>query len=114
MTSYYLKQKGWRNVQIAEFTGHHRDTIARVLKEEINLKSKKWDRKSAASVFNAQIHEMAQQLPSSTIWRSRNHEPIFWPRFEPRVGPVLCELIAGRYSKGVTIIPSNKSFSGLG
>ncbi len=26
---YYLKQKGWTHVQIAEFTGHHRDTIAR-------------------------------------------------------------------------------------
>jgi len=30
-TIYYLKHKGWTNVQIAEFTGHHRDTIARVL-----------------------------------------------------------------------------------
>ncbi len=29
-TIYYLKQKGWSNVQIAEFTGHHRDTVARV------------------------------------------------------------------------------------
>jgi IS30 family transposase len=28
-TIYYLKQKGWSNVQIAEFTGHHRDTIAK-------------------------------------------------------------------------------------
>jgi len=26
-TICYLKQKGWSNVQIAEFTGHHRDTI---------------------------------------------------------------------------------------
>ncbi len=30
-TIHYLKKKGWTNVQIAEFTGHHRDTIARVL-----------------------------------------------------------------------------------
>ena len=29
-TIYSLKQKGWSNVQIAEFTGHHRDTVARV------------------------------------------------------------------------------------
>ena len=27
-TIYYLKHKGWTNVQIAECTGHHRDTIA--------------------------------------------------------------------------------------
>ena len=33
-TIYYLKQKGWKNTHIAELTGHHRDTIAKVLKEE--------------------------------------------------------------------------------
>ena len=30
-TIYYLKQKGWTNVQIAEFTGHHRDLEITVL-----------------------------------------------------------------------------------
>ena len=60
-TIYYLKQKGWSNVQIAEFTGHHRDTIAKVLKEEIDLKPKKRERKSAASVFDAQIEEWLEQ-----------------------------------------------------
>lgn len=54
-TIFYLKQKGWNNTQIAEFTGHHRDTIARVLKEEIEKKPQKRDRKSAVSVFDAQI-----------------------------------------------------------
>src|SRR5258706_9493842 len=63
-TIYYLSQKGWSNVQIAEFTGHHRDTIAKVLKEEMDLKPKKRDRKSAASVFDAQIQEwLDQDLP---------------------------------------------------
>ena len=52
---YYLKQKGWNNTQIAEFTGHHRDTIAKVLKEEIDQKPQKRDRKSAVSVFDEQI-----------------------------------------------------------
>jgi transposase len=60
-TIYYLKQKGWSNVQIAEFTGHHRDTIAKVLKEEIDLKPKKRNRKSAASVFDAQIEQWLEQ-----------------------------------------------------
>ena len=35
-TIHYLKQKGWSNVQIAEFLGHHRDTIARVLREPVD------------------------------------------------------------------------------
>ena len=30
-TIQYLKKRGWSNQQIAEFTGHHRETIARVL-----------------------------------------------------------------------------------
>src|SRR2546429_9902074 len=35
-TIHFLKHKGWTNVQIAEFTGHHRDTIAKVLKEAVD------------------------------------------------------------------------------
>lgn len=34
--------------------------------------------------------------------------------FDPRVGPVLYELIAGRYEKGATVITSNKSLSAWG
>jgi len=37
-TIHFLKQRGWTNVQIAEFTGHHRDTIAKVLKEAVDNK----------------------------------------------------------------------------
>jgi transposase len=63
-TIYYLKQKGWSNVQIAEFTGHHRDTIAKVLKEGIEPKPQKRDRKSAIAVFDAQIQQwLDQNLP---------------------------------------------------
>jgi transposase len=60
-TIYYLKQKGWTNVQIAEFTGHHRDTIARVLREEVDKKPKTRNRKSAVAVFDAQIREWLDQ-----------------------------------------------------
>jgi transposase len=63
-TIYYLKQKGWTNVQIAEFTGHHRDTIARVLREEVDKKPKTRNRSSAVAVFDAQIAEwLDQNLP---------------------------------------------------
>lgn len=34
--------------------------------------------------------------------------------WEPQVGPVLYELIAGRYQKGATIITSNKSLANWG
>jgi len=63
-TIYYLKQKGWTNVQIAEFTGHHRDTIARVLREEVDKKPKTRTRSSAVAVFAAQIAEwLDKNLP---------------------------------------------------
>ena len=54
-TIYYLKQKGWSNVQIAEFTGHHRDTVAKVLKEPVDQRPKKRERSSVLDVFQAQI-----------------------------------------------------------
>ena len=63
-TIYYLKQRGWTNVQIAEFTGHHRDTIARVLREDVEKKPKTRHRSSAVAVFDAQIAEwLDQKLP---------------------------------------------------
>jgi transposase len=60
-TIYYLKQKGWSNVQIAEFTGHHRDTIARVLREEVDKKPKPRERSSTVAIFDAQIAEWLEQ-----------------------------------------------------
>jgi transposase len=63
-TIYYLKQKGWSNVQIAEFTGHHRDTIAKVLKEPVDQAPKKRERTSSIDSFQAQISAwLDQPLP---------------------------------------------------
>ena len=63
-TIYYLKQKGWTNVQIAECTGHHRDTIARVLREEVEKHPKTRNRSSAVAVFDAQIAQwLDKKLP---------------------------------------------------
>jgi hypothetical protein len=55
-TIYYLKHKGWTNVQIAQFTGHHRDTIARVLREEVDKQPQSRQRPSMVAVFAAQIN----------------------------------------------------------
>jgi len=60
-TIHYLKQKGWTNVQIAEFTGHHRDTVARVLREEVDKKPKTGNRSSAVAVFDAKIADWLDQ-----------------------------------------------------
>src|SRR5205085_2590456 len=63
-TIYYLKQKGWTNVQIAEFTGHHRDTIARVLREDVDKQPKTRTRSSAVAVYDAQIAQwLEKNLP---------------------------------------------------
>jgi transposase len=56
-TIHYLKQKGWTNVQIASFTGHHRNTVAQVLREEVEKKPKTRNRSSAVAVFDTQIAE---------------------------------------------------------
>lgn len=50
-TIHYLKKKGWTNVQIADFTGHHRDTIARVLKEAVDKNPQPRARESAISIY---------------------------------------------------------------
>jgi len=60
-TIYYLKHKGWTNVQIAEFTGHHRDTIARVLREDVDKHPHTRNRSSAVAVFDAQLANWLDQ-----------------------------------------------------
>ncbi len=60
-TIHYLKQKGWSNVQIAEFTGHHRNTVARVLREEVEKKPKTRERTRKVALFDAQIREGLDQ-----------------------------------------------------
>ena len=54
-TIYYLKKKGWTNTQIAEFTGHHRDTIARVLREPVERPPAPRERHSTIEAFDAAI-----------------------------------------------------------
>lgn len=60
-TIHYLNQKGWSNVEIAEFVGHHRDTIARVLREPLDQQAAPRQRTSAVAVFDAQIHSWLDQ-----------------------------------------------------
>jgi transposase len=63
-TIHYLKKRGWTNVQIADFTGHHRDTIARVLNEAVDKKPQPRARKSAITVYEAQIEQwLDKQVP---------------------------------------------------
>src|SRR2546421_1415739 len=67
-TIYYLKQKGWTNVQIAEFTGHHRDTVARVLRAAVEKQPKTRHRSSAVAVFDAQLAQwLDKHLPVSRM-----------------------------------------------
>lgn len=60
-TIYFLHQKGWSNVEIAEFVGHHRDTIARVLREPVDRPAVPRQRTSAVAVFDAQIQAWLDQ-----------------------------------------------------
>jgi len=60
-TMYYLHQKGWSKTEIAEFVGHHRDTIARVLREPVDKPPAPRQRTSAVAVFDAQIQNWLDQ-----------------------------------------------------
>jgi transposase len=60
-TIYLLHQKGWTNVEIADFLGHHRDTIARVLREPLDQQPAKRLRTSSVAVFDAQIRSWLEQ-----------------------------------------------------
>lgn len=78
-TIYYLKRKGWTNTQIAAFTGHHRDTIARVLREPVDRVPAPRQRPSAIAVFDAHIARwLDQHLPVTRMLelaRSDAHHP---------------------------------------
>ena len=60
-TIHYLNQKGWSNVEIAAFVGHHRDTIARVLREPLDQHPAPRQRTSAVALFDAQIRTWLDQ-----------------------------------------------------
>jgi transposase len=60
-TIHYLHQKGWSKTEIADFTGHHRDTIARVLREPIDQQPAPRQRPSAIAVFTPLIQSWLDQ-----------------------------------------------------
>lgn len=60
-TIHYLKQKGWTNTQIAEFVGHHRDTITRVLREPLDQPPAPRPRTARAAVFETPIQGWLDQ-----------------------------------------------------
>lgn len=75
-TIYYLKQKGWTNTQIAAFVGHHRDTIARVLREPLDREAVPRVRASAVAVFAAQIPGwLDQRLPVRRMLELAQEDP---------------------------------------
>ena len=60
-TIYLLHQKGWANTEIADFLGHHRDTIARVLREPLDQQPATRQRTSSVAMFDAQIRTWLDQ-----------------------------------------------------
>jgi hypothetical protein len=60
---HYMKQRGWTNQQIAAFTGHHRDTVARVLRESPEKEPARRQRRDGrpagvgAAAFELQIQQ---------------------------------------------------------
>src|SRR5689334_23391247 len=54
-TIHYLKQKGWTNTQIAQIVGHHRDTVAQVLREPLDKEPAPRDRPSAIAIYDDRI-----------------------------------------------------------
>lgn len=75
-TIHYLKQKGWSNTQIAQFMGHHRDTIARVLREDVDRAPAPRQRTSSVSVFDHKIRLwIDQQLPVTRMLELARADP---------------------------------------
>ncbi len=60
-TIHYLKQKGWTNTQIGQFVGHHRDTIAKVLREPLDKEPAPRERTPQAAAFKAHIEGWLDQ-----------------------------------------------------
>ena len=54
-TIHYLHRKGWTKTQIAAFVGHHRDTIARVLREPVDQQPVARPREPLAAAFAERI-----------------------------------------------------------
>ena len=75
-TIHYLHQRGWSKTEIADFVGHHRDTIARVLKEPIDQQPAPRERPSAIAVFRPQIETwLAQQWSVQRMLEEARQHP---------------------------------------
>ena len=75
-TIHYLHLKGWTNAQIAEFLGHHRDTIARALREPVDRAPAPRPRASAVAVFDAQLRLwLEQQVPVTRMLELARSDP---------------------------------------
>ncbi|HET8625985.1 MAG TPA: IS21 family transposase [Thermomicrobiales bacterium] len=75
-TIYYLKQKGWTNTQIAALMGHHRDTIARVLREPVDREPTRRARPSAVAAFHEQIEGwLDRRLPVRRMLELAREDP---------------------------------------
>lgn len=60
-TIHLLNHKGWSNSQIADFLGHHRDTVAKVLREPLDQQPARRQRISTVAPFDAQIQDWLDQ-----------------------------------------------------
>lgn len=75
-TIHYLHHKGWSKTEIAAFTGHHRDTIARVLREPIDQQPAPRQRERAIAVFRPQIETwLAQQWSVQRMLEEARQHP---------------------------------------
>jgi transposase len=60
-TIYFLKQKGWSNLAIAEAVGCHRDTVSRILREPVDYQGEPRHRVSQIAVYDPAIKEWLEQ-----------------------------------------------------
>lgn len=75
-TIHYLKQKGWTNTQIGQFVGHHRDTIAKVLREPLDKEPAPRPRRARAAPFEGQIQGwLAQGLSGQRMLELARADP---------------------------------------
>lgn len=75
-TIHYLKQKGWTNTQIAQLTGHHRDTVAQVLREPLDKAPAPRDRPSAVSVYEDLIRVWVEEdMPVTRMLELARSDP---------------------------------------
>jgi transposase len=77
-TIHYLHLKGWSKTEIATLTGHHRDTITRVLKEPIDKQPAPRERASAVAVFHPQIETwLSQQWSVQRMLEEARQHPLY-------------------------------------